>query len=196
MPVGGTAIGRALVASKRLLESAQKPGQAAPDEEQQPARLVLLLTDGEDHEGDPVTAARELKQAGVRVVVVGIGSATGEPIPTYAADGTWTGYLRDDRGDPILSALTTDNEAQLKQIANVSEGRYFRARQGSVGVDEIRLLMRKMKQAEHKARKISIAEDRYAWVLLPAFLLLLLEALLPEAWYVVRKNGSAKKEAT
>jgi Ca-activated chloride channel homolog len=58
-----------------------------------------------------------------------------------------------------------------------------------VGVDEIRTLMRGMKQAEHKARRVSIAEDRYTLALLPAFLLLLLEALLPEAW--LRRKATA-----
>ena len=73
------------------------------------------MTDGEDHEGDPVAAAQALHDQGVRVFVVGIGSKTGEPIPTYAPDGTWTGYLRDEKGSPILSALTDQNEAQLRQ---------------------------------------------------------------------------------
>jgi Ca-activated chloride channel family protein len=117
------------------------------------------------------------------VFVVGIGSKTGEPIPTYAPDGTWTGYVRDDSGNPVLSALTDQNEQQLHKIAEVGKGKYFRAREGTVGVDEIRTLLHGMKQAENQARKISIAEDRYALVLLIGFLLLLLEALLPEALY-------------
>jgi Ca-activated chloride channel family protein len=185
MPVGGTAIGRALTASGRILERARKGSQEAKPDTPDPERrsqVVLLFTDGEDHEGDPVEAARALAAEGARVFVVGIGSKTGEPIPTYAPDGTWTGYLRDDSGNPVLSALTDQNEAQLRKIAEIGKGKYFRAREGTVGVDEIRTLMHGMKQSENKARKITIAEDRYALVLLPAFLLLLLEALLPDAW--------------
>jgi len=184
MPVGGTAIGRALTASKRVLERARKSqGDAAEKQAERAAQMVILMTDGEDHEGEPVRAAEELAAAGVRVFVVGIGSKTGEPIPTYAPDGTWTGYVRDDKGNPVLSALTEQNEAQLRNIAQVGKGKYFRAREGTVGVEEIRSLMHGMKQAENQARKISIAEDRYALVLLLAFFLLLVEALLPEAFY-------------
>lgn len=183
MPVGGTAIGRALVASGRLLERARKPSETPEDQAEQPEQLVILMTDGEDHEGDPVKAAEELRERGVRVFVVGIGSKTGEPIPTYAPDGTWTGYLRDEQGNPVLSALTDDNEAQLRRIAQTGNGKYLRAREGTVGVEEIRNLMRGMKAAENKARRVTIAEDRFALALLPAFLLLLLEALLPEAWF-------------
>jgi Ca-activated chloride channel family protein len=155
--------------------------------------VVILLTDGEDHEGDPVRAAEDHVAAGINVFVVGIGSKTGEPIPTYAPDGTWTGYVRDDQGNPVLSALTDQNETQLRKIAQVGKGKYFRAKEGTVGVDEIRSLLHGMKQAENRARKISIAEDRYALVLLLGFFFLLAEALLPEAFYA-RKGGS-KTEA-
>ena len=189
MPVGGTAIGRALVAAKRLLlRSAAGDPEADPEAEAPRSRVVILVTDGEDHEGDPITAARELGEIGARLFVVGVGSSTGEPIPSYAPDGTWTGYLRDDEGNAILSALTADNERQLQQIASVSEGELFRAAEGTVGMDEIRKRMRGMKQQEQKARKVTIAEDRYALVLLPAFLLLLLESLLPDAWYPRRRR--------
>ncbi|MET0342930.1 MAG: VWA domain-containing protein [Polyangiales bacterium] len=197
MPVGGTAIGRALVSSKRLLERARgkKKGEPDPtDERGERSQVVLLFTDGEDHEGDPVKAAAELVKSGARVFVIGIGSKSGEPIPTYAPDGTWTGYLRDEEGKPVLSALTDQNEVQLKKIAEIGNGTYLRAKEGTVGIDQILTLTRGMKQAENRARKVSIAEDRYALVLLPALLLLLLEALLPEAWYVRRRG--AREEAT
>ena len=195
MPVGGTAIGRALTASKRLLERAS--GEAENEQQQQQqndgerakrSRVVLLFTDGEDHEGEPLRAAEELAQAGVRVFVIDIGSKSGEPIPTYAPDGTWTGYVRDEGGKPVLSALTDQNEVQLKKIAEIARGKYLRAKEGTVGIDQILTLTRSMRQAENRARKVSIAEDRYALLLLPALLLLLLEALLPEAWYVRRRT--------
>jgi Ca-activated chloride channel family protein len=193
MPVGGTAIGRALTASQRLLTRARgEEPKSAEAKAERPDQVVILMTDGEDHEGDPIGAARALAEQGIKVFVVGIGSKTGEPIPTYAPDGTWTGYVRDEKGAPILSALTAQNEQQLKRIAESSGGKYFRAKEGTVGVDEIRTLLRGMKQAEHKARRVSIAEDRYALALLPAFLLLLLEALLPEAW-LGRKQLKARR---
>ena len=123
-----------------------------------------------------------------------LGSKTGEPVPTYAPDGTWTGYLRGEDGKPVLSALTEQNEVQLKKIAEIGKGTYLRAKEGTVGIDQILVLTRGMKQAENRARKVSIAEDRYAFVLLPALLLLLLEALLPEAWYVQRRAATAQGE--
>jgi Ca-activated chloride channel family protein len=193
MPVGGTAIGRALTASKRLLERSNR--SETPGEDNQRSRVVVLLTDGEDHEGDPVAAASELAQIGARVYVVGIGTRTGEPIPTYADDGTWTGYLRDGSGNSVLTSLSADNEAQLKKIAAATGGKYIAAGRGSVGMDQIRAEMRRMKQGELKARKITVHEERYAPVLLLAFLLVLLEALLPEARFLRERKAAAAVHA-
>jgi Ca-activated chloride channel family protein len=189
MPVGGTAIGRALTSAKRLLERCtRESGAGAEEDKNRRSRVVILLTDGEDHEGDPLAAADELAKLGARIYVVGIGTRTGEPIPTFADDGTWTGYMRDASGSSVLTSLTTDNEAQLKKIAQATGGKYFPAGRGSVGMDQIRAEMRRMKQSELKARKITVHEERYAAVLLLAFLLVLLEALLPEAWFGPRRS--------
>lgn len=190
MPVGGTAIARALVSAKRLMERADQRTRATPDEQQR-SRVVILMTDGEDHEGDPVAAARELAAAGIRVYAVGIGSRTGEPIPTYAPDGTWTGYLRDENDQVVTTALTEENERQLREIAEVTGGRYFAAGRGQVGVDRIRAELRQLTQHENETRRVTIHEARYALALLPAFLLLVLESLLPEAWIGRRRRRPA-----
>jgi Ca-activated chloride channel family protein len=179
MPVGGTAIGRALTASKRLLERASRESDETEPEARR-TKVVVLLTDGEDHEGDPVEAARGLAEIGAKVFVVAIGSRSGETIPTYAEDGTWTGYLTDKDGKQVLTRMTKEAEAQLKQIADVTGGKYVAARRGSVGIGEIRGEMGRMKQSELKARKMTVHEERYALVLLLGFLLIVLEALLPE----------------
>jgi Ca-activated chloride channel family protein len=181
MPVGGTAIGRALTAAKRLLDRSTRPseeGDAAVKRE----RVVILMTDGEDHEGDPAAAAKELADIGAKVFAVAVGSRTGEPIPTYTDDGTWTGYLRDKDGQPIVSMLSKEGESKLRELAETTGGKYFEAKRGSVGMDEIRAEMRRMKQTELESRRITVHEERYALVLLLAFLLLVLEALLPEGW--------------
>jgi Ca-activated chloride channel family protein len=191
MPVGGTAIGRALVAAARLLERSSRKTPEGKTADR--ARVVILMTDGEDHEGDPVAAAEQLKQMGARLYVVGIGSRAGEPVPTYADDGTWTGYLRDEQGNPVLTALGRENEKTLEEIARITGGKYFRAPRGRVGMEQIRAEMRRMKQQELKARRITVHEERYALPLLLAFLLLVLESLLPEAWIARGKTAHAQK---
>jgi Ca-activated chloride channel family protein len=189
MPVGGTAIGRALTAAKRLLERSTRDTEQSEPENRR-ARVVVLLTDGEDHEGDPVKAAQELAAIDAKVFVVAVGSRSGEAIPTYAPDGTWTGYLRDSEGKTVLTSLTPEAEKQLQQIAETTGGKYFPPRQGSVGIEQIRKEMRRMKQTELQARRITVHEERYALVLLCAFLLIVLEALLPEARLRRRREES------
>jgi Ca-activated chloride channel family protein len=187
MPVGGTAIGKALIASQRLIESSsQSRGDEAGPAPR--SRVVILLTDGEDHEGDPISAAEELKASGIRVYAVGIGSGTGEPIPTYAPDGTLTGHMKDSEGRLIMTSLKPENEEILERIASITDGVYVRAEEGTVGMAEIRAELGKLQASERKARRVTVHENRFALALLPAFLLIVLEGLLPEAWVVRRRR--------
>lgn len=188
MPVGGTAIARALVASKQLLERSRS--DEATDPSELPDRAVILMTDGEDHEGDPVAAAEELAAEGIRVYPIGIGSRSGEPIPTYAPDGTWTGYMRDADGQVVTTALEPEHEQTLRRVAEVTGGRYFHAPKGTVGVEPVRAELASLRRQDQEARSVTVHEPRYALVLLPAFLLLVLEALLPEAWLGFRRRRS------
>ena len=190
MPVGGTAIGKALIASMRLIESSNE----RRGEEASPAtrsRVVILLTDGEDHEGDPIAAARELSAAGIQVYAVGIGSGSGEPIPSYTADGTLTGHMKDSDGRVVMTSLSAENEQTLKEIASITGGEYVRAAEGTVGITQIRRELAKLQASEQKARRVTVHENRFALALLPAFLLIVLEALLPEAWIVRRRRREA-----
>jgi Ca-activated chloride channel homolog len=190
MPVGGTAIARALVASKRLLERSRE-GQAPADPASLPDRVVILMTDGEDHEGDPVEAAKELAAEGIRVYPIGIGSRSGEPIPTYASDGTWTGYMRDSDGQVVTTALEPEHEQTLRRVAEATGGTYFHAPKGTVGVEPVRAELGRLRQQEQESRAVTVHEPRYVLVLLPAFLLLVLEGLLPEAWIGFRRRRRA-----
>jgi Ca-activated chloride channel family protein len=198
MPVGGTAIARALESSRRLLNRAShhRPDEGEEDDASARSRIVILMTDGEDHEGDPIAVAHTLADENIRVYTIGIGTRTGEPIPTYAPDGTWTGYLRDEAGAVITTALTEENEQQLTEIAEATGGHYYAAGRGGVGIDQIETEMRRMHQDENRSRRVTVHEDRYALVLLPAFLLLVLEALLPEAWIgrVLRRKPQSEKK--
>ena len=74
MPFGGTAIGRALTSAGRLLERSRAGDPPTRDGAARAAQVVVLITDGEDHEGDPVAAARELAERGIKVFVLGVGS--------------------------------------------------------------------------------------------------------------------------
>ncbi|MBI2897770.1 MAG: VWA domain-containing protein [Deltaproteobacteria bacterium] len=181
MPVGGTALGQAIRAAVRLFENDRTSARRT--------RVIVLMTDGEDHEGNPVAAAQEAAEAGIRTYVLGIGSGAAEPIPQYADDGSWLGYMRDSSGAVVTTQLTTDNEEQLRAIARVSRGKYLRAARGQVGLQQIREELSHLKQRELRARKVTIYEEKYQVFLLPALLLILADAVLGEA--VRRKRSKA-----
>jgi Ca-activated chloride channel family protein len=145
MPVGGTAIGKALTAATRML--IPDPESSGEDEKALArSKAILLLTDGEDHFGDPVEAAKEAAANGIVVHVVGIGSDSPELIPRYLDDGTTMGYQKTKEGDYVTTALTEKNEEVLREIASVTGGRYFRAGSDLKGMIAVIQEIRKMKQ--------------------------------------------------
>ncbi|MCB9709311.1 MAG: VWA domain-containing protein [Myxococcales bacterium] len=184
MPLGGTAIGRALTVAQQMLGQAQD----ATPKELRSDQVVVLVTDGEDHEGEPSEAAEGLAKAGIKLFVVGIGSSSPARVPTYAEDGTLKGYLTDDSGDVVMTALDARGERELRGLARTTGGSYFRAAKGSAGIEHIRHQIHRMKQTERHNRQVIQREDRYVFVLLPAFALLVLEGLLPEAWLRSRRR--------
>jgi Ca-activated chloride channel family protein len=99
--------------------------------------------------------------------------------------------MRDQDGNVVTTSLTAENEVQLQEIASATGGRYLRAEDGGVGVDQVALEIRTLQQGERESRRVTVHENRYALALLPGFLLLVLEALLPEAWLLRRRRRLA-----
>jgi Ca-activated chloride channel homolog len=182
MPVGGTGIARALLASQRLLERGSKGEKAA--------KVILLVTDGEDHEGDPRVVAEELAAKGTRVFTVGVGSAKGEPIPLGQRGRPGRGYLRDRRGEIVLTALTPQAEGALRDIARETGGVYVRAAEGTVGFRAIQRELERLERTEAESKRVTVHEERFTLALLPAFFFLLLSRLVPEG--TPRRRREAK----
>src|SRR3954464_2707330 len=105
MPVGGTAIGRAIRASLEELTHLRAKESAANATRGQ---VILLLTDGEDTDSEPLEAADEASKLGVKIFTVGVGSRSGELIPEYDEQGKVTGYVKDPDGKYVTSRLGED----------------------------------------------------------------------------------------
>lgn len=173
MPVGGTAIARALAAGRALL--ARDPRAAKH------RKVMLLVTDGEDLEGDPVEGAREAKAMGVSIHVVQIGGRAPEIIPNIDENGANRGVRRDRQGKVMTTSLTVEGEKQLTEIAEVSGGSIIRTEAGTTGIDEVARRLRVMMTQELSERVETVFADVYAYPLGFALLLLLLEAGIAEA---------------
>jgi len=158
IPAPGTAIGPAIEKAIEAFEG--KPGKH---------KAIVLITDGEGHGTDAVAAAEKAAEAGVVIHTIGVGGAAGEPIPMYNESGGRTGYKKDKGGKVVLSAL---NDRQLKRIASATGGRYYRARSGELGLDEIYGHLSRMEQKEVGTRRFTEHAERYQWLLVPAIVLL------------------------
>lgn len=173
LPVGGTAIARALEAARELM--------ARDPLSKKHKRVIVLVTDGEDLEGDPVAVARAAANEGTTINVVQIGGRTPEPIPEVDESGEVTGMRTDDDGKPLTTQLTADGEAQLAKIASESGGYIVQSERGGTGIREVAARMRKLMTEELSEKVETVYADVYAYPLALALLLLLLETFIGEA---------------
>ncbi len=171
MPVGGTAVGRALRASLDLLVRLREKGG------QTRSQVILLLTDGEDTDSEPLDLAAEAARLGVKIFAVGIGSPSGELIPNIGEDGQMQGYLKDNDGKYVTSRLA---EPLLIELGRRTDGGYLRADARHFGVEAILKALDAQKRTENEARLVKQYDEAFELVLLPAFLLLVGEACVNE----------------
>jgi Ca-activated chloride channel family protein len=171
MPVGGTAIGRAMTAAIEMLSRLRAQGGQTRDQ------VILLLTDGEDTESRPLEVAAEAAKLGIKVFSVGIGSRSGELVPETGEDGQANGYLKDRGGKYVTSRLDED---LLAQIAAKTGGGYLRADAKHFGVEAIEAALAGLKRTESETRLVKQYDEIYQYLLVPVLLLLLVEACLGE----------------
>jgi Ca-activated chloride channel family protein len=173
MPVGGTDLTLAIEQADDLLRRDPK----AKDHR----RVIVLITDGEDLEGDPVAAARSVAASGTVIDVVQLGGRTPEPIPDVADDGKIRGFRQDGHGRPLTTALSPEGEKQLQEIAEVTGGEVFRAAKGTTGIDRIAASLKAKMKTELSERVELVYADVYDVPLGLAVLLLLAEVFLGDA---------------
>lgn len=173
MPVGGTAIARALESARELLS---RDPLAAKHQ-----KVIVLVTDGEDLEGDPVEVAKAANKAGIMVHVVQIGGRAPEPIPEVNEVNQVVGVRKDRGGKPLMTALSAQGEAQLTQIAQAGGGNVVRAEAGQTGIEEIAQSLRRFMTEELSERVETVYADVFHYPLLLALLLLLIETFIPLA---------------
>lgn len=175
MPVGGTALARALEHARDLLKRDPK----SKDHE----RFVILVTDGEDLEGSPLRAARALGEDGTTLYVVQIGGRTPERIPEIGPSGEMLGWRKNDAGEYLTTELTGKGEAQLEGLSKATKGgKLVRASAGKTGIEELAEdLTTAMKSGEYAEHYEDVYADVYEWPLGLAILLLLIEAFITDA---------------
>jgi len=164
IPRGGTDISQAIDESIKAYQGLEDSDKA-----------VVLVTDGEDEEGDALTAARRAHEKGVRIFTVGVGTREGDLIQLINADGS-TEFQKDSDGNVVKSHL---NENLLQQIAYITEGAYIHSGATHFGLDYLYdRQLSKLKKHDAEAKMAKLYNERFQWPLTLALVLLLIETLI------------------
>jgi len=168
--------------------SAGKPGTAVAEaistavdmyeKDEKQFKVLIMVTDGESHEGDALGEAEKAAELGIRIYTVGVGTPAGEPVPVYDDEGNQSGFKKDQGGQVVLSKL---DEVTLQKVAVATGGRYFRAGPSEMELDELFSELDKLEKKEMEGRLFTQFEERFQYFLFPAFVVLILELVLPEA---------------
>lgn len=168
VPLQGTAIGSAIrLAMKSFAEGEKKH------------KVIVLITDGENHEDDAIAAAKDAAGEGVAIHTVGMGSPEGTPIPVYE-NNVQVGFKKDADRNTVITKL---DELGLQQIADAGGGKYLRASNQQDDLDVILKEMESMEKKEFGAKVFTEYEDRFQYFLGVGLLCLVIEFFVSE-----RKN--------
>ena len=160
IPVQGTAIGDAIRLSIKSF-SAQS----------EKSRVIVVISDGENHEDDPVAAARQAAELGIKVYTIGVGSAEGQPIPMNGE------LMKDREGNIVVTRL---DEETLRNVAKAGGGAYIHAGGEEFGLNPIIQDIRRMEDEQFGSIVFEEYDEQYMYFFGIALLLFVIEMLIGE----------------
>ncbi|MEA3297712.1 MAG: VWA domain-containing protein [candidate division Zixibacteria bacterium] len=166
------------------LSAAIETAMKAFSQKEKKHKVLLLLTDGEDHEGGAVEIAEEARKQGIKIYTVGIGNPLGEPIPILDKAGRKVGFKKNRKGEIITSRL---DETTLQKIALSTGGKYYHTTAGEFELDRIFDEISNLEKKELEGTLVTRYDDRFQWPLLVAIILIVGEFFLTER---KKKTGS------
>lgn len=162
-PAQGTAISEAIDLAERTFP-----------EDNKNHKVLILLSDGENHDEEALDRARTAASNGLLVFTIGVGTPDGGPIPMKF--GNRRDYKRDNQGNPIVTQL---NESMLSDLANAGNGSYFNLAEGEKIVEALKTSLERVEKRELEQRSFSEFESYYQYFVGLALLLLIIEFLIP-----------------
>ena len=166
----GTAINEAIQLSRNYF-----------DDEEQTNRVLIIISDGEDHNDLSIEVAEAASEEGIKIYTIGVGSEKGGPIP-LKRNGVVMSYKKDQNNETVITKL---NEQTLRLIANEAKGGYINGSQTAAVVEQIRAVLSAMDKKEFEAKEFAEYKDQFQWFLGIGLFFLILDVLLLErktAW--------------
>ncbi len=173
----GTAIGDAINLTTKSFTSKENVGRA-----------VIVITDGEDHEGGAEEAAKEAAKKGIRVFIIGVGKDSGAPVPDPADKNK---YIVDKNGQTVISRLNKD---MCRKIAEAGKGTFIYLTNAPTARERLFNDLDKIKKSEMSSAVYSSYAEQFQWVALIALIALIIDAIIMERKnHVLRKLNLFKK---
>ncbi|MBQ2598672.1 MAG: VWA domain-containing protein [Bacteroidales bacterium] len=160
VPIQGTALSEALMASARSFST-----------QSERSRAIILISDGEDHEGEAIEAARAIAEQGIRIYCIGVGSPQGKPIPKNGS------LLKDASGEIVVTRL---NEEILQEIAGAGNGKYVRAGAAEFGLNPIIDDIRTLDKEQFNSVVFEDFNEQFMYFFAIALFFLILELLVSD----------------
>ena len=154
------------------------------NDEDQANRVLFLISDGEDHEGNVIEIAEEAQKLGIRIFTIGVGTVQGGPIP-IKRNGILQHYKRDYNNEKVITRLNTET---LIDIAEVGNGEYIDGSNTKEVVETVTAILNGMDKKEFESKQFTDFKDQFQWFLAGGLFLLLLDILFLE-----RKTNWLKK---
>ncbi len=151
------------------------------DDEEQTNRVLIIISDGEDHSDVALDVAEAAADEGIKIFTIGVGDVKGAPIP-IKRNGIVLNYKKDNAGETVITKL---NEETLKDIAEEANGEYINGRNTTEVVEAIRDILNKMDKKEFEAKEFAEYKDQFQWFLALGIFFLLIDIFLLErktAW--------------
>jgi Ca-activated chloride channel family protein len=158
IPIQGTAMGDAITTCIRSFS-----------QQSDKSRAIILITDGENHEDDPVAAAKQAAEMGIKVFTIGVGSPEGKPIPMNGE------LLKDKDGEIVVSRL---DEEVLKEVAQAGNGAYVRAGNSEFGLNPIIEDLKKLEDEKYNSIVFEEFDEQFMYFLAIALFFFVLEMLV------------------
>ena len=154
------------------------------DDEEQTNRVLIIISDGEDHGGEATDIAEEANEKGIKILTVGVGDTKGGPIP-IKRNGVILNYKKDNKGETVITRL---NEETLKEIAEETNGVYINGSKTAEVVDAIKEVLDNMDKTEFESKQIADFKDQFQWFIAFGILLLFIDI-----FFLERKTKWLKK---